>query len=45
MDFAREVADRVIFMDQGEFIEDTTPDVIFTQPRDQRTRDFLSRIL
>jgi ABC-type polar amino acid transport system ATPase subunit len=45
MDFAREVADRVIFMDQGEFIEDTTPDVIFTQPKDPRTRDFLSRIL
>jgi polar amino acid transport system ATP-binding protein len=45
MGFARDVADRVIFMDQGEFVEDTTPDVMFTQPRDPRTRDFLSRVL
>lgn len=45
MSFAREVADRVLFMDQGDIIEDDTPEKIFTNPRNQRTKEFLSRML
>lgn len=45
MGFAREVADRVIFMDDGKIIEEGTPDDIFIHPQSQRTRDFLSKVL
>ncbi len=45
MGFAREVADRVIFMDDGKIIEEGTPDDIFNHPQSQRTRDFLSKVL
>lgn len=45
MQFARAVADRVIFMDQGQIIEQGTPDVFFSDPRSERTRDFLGKIL
>lgn len=45
MSFAREVADRVIFMDQGEILEDGSPEEIFTNPRNQRTKEFLRRML
>jgi polar amino acid transport system ATP-binding protein len=45
MGFARAAADRVIFMDQGQIIEDTTPEELFTAPREARTREFLSKIL
>ncbi|MEN3292887.1 MAG: ral L-amino acid transport system ATP-binding protein [Burkholderiales bacterium] len=45
MQFARAVADRVIFMDQGQIIEQDTPDAFFTNPRNERTRDFLGKIL
>ena len=45
MGFAREVADRVIFMDGGKIIEEGTPDDIFNHPQSQRTRDFLSKVL
>ena len=45
MGFARKVADRVIFMDQGEIIEQNTPDVFFDQPQNDRTKLFLSQIL
>ena len=45
MGFARDVADRVIFMDEGYVVEDEAPDVIFTQPKNERTRAFLSRVL
>ena len=45
MGFARKVADRVIFMDQGEIIEENTPDAFFDHPRNERTRLFLSQIL
>lgn len=45
MAFAREVADRVIFMDEGRIVEEATPQEIFTNPRNQRTREFLSKIL
>lgn len=43
MAFARDVSSRVIFIDQGVIAEDTSPDVIFTAPQNQRTKDFLSR--
>ncbi|MCX5464362.1 amino acid ABC transporter ATP-binding protein [Alcaligenes faecalis subsp. parafaecalis] len=45
MGFARKVADRVIFMDQGEIIEQNTPDAFFDSPRSERTREFLSQII
>lgn len=45
MGFAREVADRVIFMDGGKIVEEATPEQIFTNPREDRTRAFLDKIL
>ena len=45
MGFAREVADRVLFMDAGQIIEEGTPEQIFTAPQQQRTRDFLNKVL
>lgn len=45
MEFAREVADRVVFMDGGIIVEDGPPDVIFNNPKNERTRSFLTRIL
>ncbi|ABR47447.1 ABC transporter related [Alkaliphilus metalliredigens QYMF] len=45
MDFARRVADRVIFMDDGVIIEEGTPEAIFTAPQHPRTRKFLDQIL
>jgi len=45
MGFARSVADRVIFMDQGQIVEQNTPAEFFAQPKSERTRDFLSKIL
>ena len=45
MTFARDVAHRVVFMDKGLIVEDDSPKVIFTSPKQQRTREFLSRIL
>jgi len=45
MGFAREVADRVVFMDQGRIVEQGTPAEIFDSPRHERTRTFLSKIL
>ncbi|MBE3569380.1 MAG: amino acid ABC transporter ATP-binding protein [Bacillales bacterium] len=45
MGFAREVADRVIFMDQGRIIEDNTPEEFFKNPREERARTFLNRVL
>lgn len=45
MGFARRVADRVIFMDQGEIIEQNTPEAFFDAPQNERTRVFLSQIL
>ena len=43
MAFARDVSSRVIFIDQGVIAEDASPDVIFTAPQNQRTKDFQSR--
>jgi general L-amino acid transport system ATP-binding protein len=45
MGFARAVADRVIFMDRGEIVEENTPDAFFDSPRNERTQQFLSQIL
>jgi glutamate transport system ATP-binding protein len=45
MGFARRAAHRVVFMDDGEIVEDATPDDFFTKPRSPRARDFLGKIL
>ena len=45
MGFAREVGDRVIFMDGGQIVEEGTPEAIFTNPQNHRTQEFLSKIL
>jgi polar amino acid transport system ATP-binding protein len=45
MGFAREVADRVVVLDQGELIEQGPPEQIFSHPSHPRTRAFLSRVL
>ncbi|WP_239256111.1 amino acid ABC transporter ATP-binding protein [Listeria ilorinensis] len=45
MGFAREVADRVVFMDAGIIQEEGTPEEIFNQPQNERTQDFLSKVL
>ena len=45
MGFAKAVADRVIFMDQGQIVEQNTPHAFFNNPQNERSRDFLSKIL
>jgi polar amino acid transport system ATP-binding protein len=45
MGFTREVADRVVVMDAGSIIEQGAPDVVFTNPVNERTRQFLSKVL
>ncbi len=45
MNFAREVADRVIFMDKGKIVEEGTPEEIFANPKSDRLKDFLSSML
>lgn len=45
MNFAREVSNKVIFMDGGVVVEEGTPDNIFLHPREERTKQFLRRIL
>ena len=45
MGFARDVADRVVFMSDGVIVEEGTPEEIFSNPREQRTKDFLSCVL
>lgn len=45
MGFARQVADEVWFMDGGDIAEKGTPEQIFEHPQNERTKDFLSRIL
>lgn len=44
MDFAREIASKVVFMDQGRIIEASTPSEIFNNPKSERLKEFLSRI-
>ena len=45
MGFARQVADRVIFMDRGKIVEQAPPETFFTHPREERTRAFLQQVL
>jgi len=45
MGFAREVADRILFMDQGRIVEEGTPETFFTAPKEERTKLFLHQIL
>lgn len=45
MGFAREVADRVIFMDGGYIVEEGTPEAVFGNPKNKRTQDFLNKVL
>ena len=45
MGFARQVADRVIFVDQGKILEDASPEMLFTNPKHDRTKEFLAKIL
>jgi glutamate transport system ATP-binding protein len=45
MGFARRAANRVVFMSDGQIVEDATPEVFFTNPRSSRAKDFLSKIL
>ena len=43
--FAREVADRVLFIDGGYIVEEGTPEEVFGNPKEQRTKDFLDKVL
>ena len=45
MDFARDVADKVVFMDSGIILEEGKPEEIFNNPKNERTRQFLARVL
>ena len=45
MGFAREVGDRVLFFDEGKIVEEGTPQDIFTAPKEQRTKNFLNKVL
>ena len=45
MGFAREVADRIVFMDGGYIIEEGTPEEILNNPKQERTQSFLSKVL
>ena len=45
MGFAKEVADRIFFLDGGEIAEDSPPDVFFSHPKSRRAQQFLAKIL
>ena len=45
MGFARDIADRVLFLDQGRILEEGPPERLFSGPQDPRTRQFLQRII
>jgi polar amino acid transport system ATP-binding protein len=45
MSFAREVASKICFLDDGQILEEGPPEQIFSEPREERTRQFLSRII
>lgn len=45
MQFARDVSNRVLMFDGGRIVEEADPETMFTQPTEQRTRDFLSAVL
>ena len=44
MSFARDVSDRVVFMDEGVILEEGTPEQIFESPKFERTRNFINRV-
>ena len=45
MGFAKEVADRVIFVDDGKIVENGTPENVFNNPTNERTKEFLAKVL
>ncbi|HCO55733.1 MAG TPA: ectoine/hydroxyectoine ABC transporter ATP-binding protein EhuA, partial [Pelagibacterium sp.] len=45
MNFARQISDRVCFFDQGRVLEQDKPEVLFTDPKEERTREFLKAVL
>lgn len=45
MNFAKEIADKIIFMDKGKILEQGTPEQIFNKPQNERTKDFLNKVL
>jgi ABC-type polar amino acid transport system ATPase subunit len=45
MGFAKQVADRIIFMDEGEIVEENSPEEFFNNPQNNRTKTFLDQIL
>ena len=45
MGFAKQVADRIIFMDEGEIVEQNTPEEFFNNPKNNRTKAFLDQVL
>ena len=45
MGFAKEVSDRVLFIDGGVIAEEGTPDEVFNHPKNERTKEFLSQVL
>ncbi|HOQ22939.1 MAG TPA: amino acid ABC transporter ATP-binding protein, partial [Microbacterium sp.] len=45
MGFARKAADRVVFMADGQIVEEATPDEFFTNPKSDRAKDFLSKLI
>jgi ABC-type polar amino acid transport system ATPase subunit len=44
MAFAKEVSDRVVFMAEGQIVEINAPDIIFSKPKEERTKAFLKRV-
>jgi ABC-type polar amino acid transport system ATPase subunit len=45
MGFAKKVADRIVFLDSGRLVEEGRPEIFFSQPKHERTKLFLSKIL
>ena len=45
MGFAREVGDRILFMDEGKVVEEASPDQLFNHPKHSRLKEFLSKVL
>ncbi len=45
MAFAREIADRIVYMDEGRIVEDDRPEVILSKPNHERTRKFLQSVI
>ena len=45
MGFAKEIANRIVFLEDGKIIEENTPDLFFSQPQTKRAQDFLRKVL